>query len=113
MKHYYVYILLLSNRQLYAGFSTNLNERITAHTNGKVKSTKHRRPLELIHAESYVLESDARRRERFLKTTEGKRFLRQQIRDVLQSKGVIEWRLPLTYIIHRFQITLCARSSIG
>jgi hypothetical protein len=33
--------------------------------------------------EAYLLESDARRRERFLKSTEGKRLLRQQIRDVL------------------------------
>ena len=32
----------------------------------------------------------ARRRERFLKTTEGKRLLRQPIRDVLRMKGVIE-----------------------
>ncbi len=89
-KHYYVYVPLLSNKQLYAGFSTKLDERVVDHERGKVESTKHRRPLELIHAERYSLASDARRRERFLKTTEGKRLLRQQIRDVLRLKGVIE-----------------------
>lgn len=89
MKYYYVYILLLVNKQLYTGFTSDLHSRITDHKNGKVESTKHRRPLELIHAESYLLESDARRRERFLKTTEGKRLLRQQIRDILRAKEVI------------------------
>ena len=89
MKYYYVYILLLANKQLYTGFTADLHSRINDHQNGKVESTKHRRPLELIHAESYLLESDARRREKFLKTTEGKRLLRQQIRDILRLKDVI------------------------
>jgi hypothetical protein len=43
--------------------------------------------LGLIHAEAYALGTDARRRERFLKTTEGKRLLRQKLRDIL-GKGV-------------------------
>ncbi len=41
--------------------------------------------VELIHYEAYKLESDARRRERFLKTSEGKEMLRRQIRDLLQT----------------------------
>jgi len=39
------------------------------------------------------MESDARRRERYLKSTEGKRFLRQQIRDLLAEKRVAEKRV--------------------
>ena len=42
-----------------------------------------------MHYEAYGLESDARRRERFLKTTEGKRLLKQQIRDILIQKSVL------------------------
>ena len=42
-----------------------------------------------MHHEAYGLESDARRRERFLKTTEGKRLLKQQIRDILIQKNVL------------------------
>ena len=90
MNYYYVYILMLSNKQLYTGFTGDLHARVKDHSLGKVASTMNRRPLELIHAESYCLESDARRRERFLKTTEGKRLLRQQIRDILRLKGVID-----------------------
>jgi putative endonuclease len=84
---YYVYIVQLCNGNLYTGFTGDLRRRINEHRAGRVKSTEHRRPLELIHYEAYLLESDARRREKFLKTTEGKRLLRQQIRDVLLEKG--------------------------
>ncbi len=79
----YVYILLLSNKQLYTGFTTNLEGMLEQHKNGKVKSTQYRHPLRLVHYEVYSRKSDAERREKYLKTTEGKRFLKQQIRDLL------------------------------
>ncbi len=59
--------------------------RYKEHKNGKVKSTKLRRPLKLIHYEAYILKSDAMRREKFLKTTEGKKLLRQQLRNILNN----------------------------
>ena len=86
---YYVYILLLSNKQLYTGSTGNLEQRLRDHENGKVISTKDRRPLKIIHYETYFLKSDATRREKFLKTTEGKRLLKQQIRDILILNQVI------------------------
>ncbi len=82
---YYVYILLLNNNQLYTGYSNDLKRRIAEHKSGKVVFTSQRLPVKLIHYEAYILKSDAERRERYLKTTEGKRFLRQQIRDYLAS----------------------------
>ena len=80
---YYTYVLLLSNRDLYKGSTGDLETRLIAHHSGKVDSTKNFIPLSLIHYECYLLKSDAERRENFLKTTEGKRLLRQQIKDVL------------------------------
>jgi putative endonuclease len=80
---YYTYVLLLSNGDLYKGSTADLKKRFADHKNGKVESTRNFRPLNLIHYECYLLKSDAERREKFLKTTEGKRLLRQQIRDVL------------------------------
>ena len=80
---YYLYILLLKNDKLYTGTSENLKRRFSEHVKGKVESTKNSRPVKLIHYEAYILKSDAERREKFLKTTEGKRLLRQQIRDIL------------------------------
>ena len=79
---YYVYILSLNNGKIYTGSSGNLKTRLSEHLENKVVSTKNR-PPELIHYEVYKLKSDAQRREKFLKTTEGKRLLRQQIRDIL------------------------------
>ena len=82
---FYVYILQLVNNQLYTGFTDDLKRRIYEHKIGKVKSTAKRRPLHLIHYEAYLRKSDAERRESFLKTTEGKRLLRMQIRDLLED----------------------------
>jgi putative endonuclease len=79
---HYVYILLLNNKQLYTGFTDDLKRRIREHELGSVKFTSQRLPVKLIHYEAYMLKTDAQRRERYLKTTEGKRFLKQQIRDL-------------------------------
>jgi len=86
---YYVYILKLNNNQLYTGFTSDLKQRIREHKLGKVKSTAKRSPVKLVHFETYLLKSDAERRERFLKTTEGKYFLRQQIKDLLTKLNII------------------------
>ena len=82
---YYVYILLLSNNQLYTGYTSDLKRRLQEHQHGKSEFTSQHLPVRLIHYEAYSWESDARRRERFLKTIEGKRLLRQQIRDCLNT----------------------------
>ena len=84
---YYIYILKLNNGQLYTGFTSDLKRRILEHQNGNVDSTKHKRPIKLIHYEAYLKKSDAERREKFLKTTEGKRLLRMQIKDMLIEIG--------------------------
>ena len=81
---FYTYILKSQkNNRLYVGSTDNLKRRFSEHTNGKVISTQNKRPVKLIHYEGDILKSDASRREKFLKTTEGKRLLRQQIRDIL------------------------------
>ena len=85
---YYVYILHLGNKQLYTGFTEDLKRRILEHKKGKDSFTKNKQPVKLVHYEAYYLESDARRREKYLKTTEGKRFLKQQIRDFLNEELV-------------------------
>ena len=81
---YYIYILLLKNNNFYTSSTDNLKRRILEHKRGKVKSTKHKQPCKLIHYEAYLFKSDALRREKFLKTTEGKRFLKQQLRDYIK-----------------------------
>jgi putative endonuclease len=83
---YYVYFLQLVNGDVYKGSTEDLKRRFKEHTDGKVESTKNYRPMKLIGYEAYVLKTDALRREKFLKTTEGLRFLNQQYRDVIGKK---------------------------
>jgi predicted GIY-YIG superfamily endonuclease len=51
---YYVYLLKSKKDSgFYIGYSSDLRRRFTEHTEGRVESTKNRRPLELIYYESY------------------------------------------------------------
>lgn len=71
----------------YTGFTTDLRQRIRQHKTGGVESTRLRRPLQLVHYEAYLLEEDARRREKFLKTSDGKLFLRRQLSALFKKLG--------------------------
>ncbi len=81
-----VYILKLSNGDLYKGLTDTIERRLLEHHQGKVSSTKAYRPMRLIGYEVYSNEQDARRREKFLKTTEGRRLLHQQYRDAINDQ---------------------------
>lgn len=76
---------MLNNNSLYTGSTSDLRKRLKKHGNGSVISTKNKRPVRLIHYEAYLEKLDALRRERYLKTTEGKRFLRQQVKILLEK----------------------------
>ncbi|MDD5043521.1 MAG: GIY-YIG nuclease family protein [Patescibacteria group bacterium] len=82
---FYVYLLLLINGDIYKGFSGDLKRRLEEHDRGKVGATRNFRPAKLIGYEAYLLKSDAVRREAFLKTTEGRRLLKQQYRDIIDK----------------------------
>ncbi|MBL8121414.1 GIY-YIG nuclease family protein [Candidatus Saccharibacteria bacterium] len=86
---YYVYFLKMNNEQIYTGSTSNLRQRISNHERGSVITTSKHLPVILIGYEAYAEKSDAQRRERYLKTTEGKRIFRQQYRDVLEKMYVI------------------------
>ena len=83
---YYVYILFSEkDKQLYTGYTPDLKVRIENHIKGFVKSTKLRRPLKLIHYESYLKRSDAKRRETFFKGGKGHNELKIQLQDILKQ----------------------------
>lgn len=83
---YYVYVLFShKDRKLYIGSTKNLKERFSQHRRGEVESTKNRRPLKLICSESYLFESDAKRREKYLKGGNGRASLKVQLRDQLKT----------------------------
>lgn len=83
---FYIYILFSDkDKQLYVGYTPDLKNRINSHNKGFVRSTKFRRPLKLIHYESYLKRIDAKRREVFLKGGKGHNELKIQLREVLKE----------------------------
>jgi len=54
----------------------NLEARLSRHNKGYVRSTKPFAPFELIYYENGESGQQAREREKFLKSTSGKRFLK-------------------------------------
>ncbi len=65
---FYVYVLRSKKDDgFYIGFTSNLKRRIIEHNSGGNKSTKFRRPFELVYCEAYKSEEDAKHREEMLK----------------------------------------------
>ena len=80
----YVYVLRSAkDGQFYVGLTRDLRVRLQTHNSGKVPSTKHRVPLELIYWEGCLNESDAAQREKYLKTAWGKRYIKGRLRRYL------------------------------
>ncbi len=88
---YCVYVLRSeADGRLYIGYSTDLKQRLTEHFHGRVSSTAPRRPLHLIYCEYHFSKADALRREKYLKTTAGKKALKLMLRDSLSSMPVLK-----------------------
>ena len=80
-----IYILYNSvENKFYVGYTTNLIRRIKEHTLGKVVSTR-KKNKHLIFYEVFVNIKDARRREKYFKTTKGKRTLRLMLKYSLNN----------------------------
>jgi len=67
---YYLYILKsIKDKKGYIGTTANVEKRLQDHNTGRVKSTKYRRPLVVVHTEEFKTLSETRRREWFYKYT--------------------------------------------
>ncbi|MFI5171309.1 MAG: GIY-YIG nuclease family protein [Chitinophagales bacterium] len=75
---YYVYAIrsLIAN-YTYVGISDNVERRVTQHNSGFEKTTKPYRPFRIILIEEFSDRPSARVREKYLKTSSGKRYLRK------------------------------------
>ncbi len=78
---YYVYVLKSKkDRYFYVGCTQNLRKRLEEHNTAKVRSTRNRVPFEIVYYEASRNRTDALRRERYLKTAYGKRYLKNRLR---------------------------------
>jgi putative endonuclease len=79
-----VYVLFSeADGKLYIGYTSDLKQRLTDHFNGRNQSTAPRGPLRLIYCEYHLSTTDAHRREKYFKTTAGKKALGLMLRDSL------------------------------
>jgi putative endonuclease len=78
---FFTYVLLsLKDREGYVSYTADLKKRLEEHSKGLNFSTKYRRPLKLIYYKVCLDERDAKQREKYLKTTAGRRFLAKRLK---------------------------------
>ena len=74
---YYVYILLSEAKtRTYTGVADDVEKRLKEHNDGKVISSRPYRPYKIVHTESFETLREARQKEKFYKSTTGRRRLR-------------------------------------
>lgn len=65
--------------RLYKGMTNNLERRLNEHSLGHTKTTSSMKELKVAYFERYDNLRDARRRELYLKSAAGRRFLKTKI----------------------------------
>lgn len=76
---YTVYVLKDNKGKLYKGMSNNIDRRIKEHRRGHTVTTSKMAELEIIYEERYDDFQTARKRELYLKSAAGRRFLKKII----------------------------------
>jgi putative endonuclease len=90
MNGFFTYVLQSKlDRKFYTGFTTDLEKRLNKHNSGKVYSTKRRIPFDLVYFEFCLNIDDAIHREKYLKTTYGKRYIQNRLKNYLFVNNTI------------------------
>ena len=78
----YVYVLeSLVKKELYIGVTDDLKRRLVQHNSGLNVSTKRYMPWRVIYYEACCDRLDAERREKYLKTSQGRRLLKRRLKE--------------------------------
>ncbi len=79
---YYVYVLRsLKNGYRYIGQTNNLEKRLQEHNSGITKSIRFQLPFTLEHNEEWATRAEAMKREKFLKSGQGREWLTKNIKN--------------------------------
>lgn len=80
---FYVYVLRsLKNRKRYIGYtSKDVHIRFDEHSSGTNRWTRQNKPFRLVYFERFQTKSEAMKRERFLKSGQGRKWLDENVRD--------------------------------
>ena len=87
---YYIYVLWSSKLvKRYIGSTDNLEKRLDEHNRGSNKFTKGGIPWIKIHQEDFSTKTDALKREKFLKSGQGRAWLDKQLPNFRRGAGVV------------------------
>jgi len=86
MFHYVYIIQSVKNNDIYVGYTTNLIRRLKEHNQGLNFSTKSAKPWKCIYYEACLNVNDAKRREKYLKTSQGQRLIKRRLKDYFYIK---------------------------
>lgn len=76
---FYIYVILCDDNGFYIGQTSDLQKRFQAHHNGTgAEHTKKHHPVKIIHYEEYATRDEAVKREQYLKTGFGRKWLKRE-----------------------------------
>jgi len=74
---HYLYILVNKNKtRAYTGVTDDVPKRLCEHNKGRVKSSRPFRPYQVVHTERFQTLAEARKKEKFFKSSTGRRKLK-------------------------------------
>lgn len=77
---YTVYVLQDKNGKHYKGVTNDLNRRLKEHRSGQtITTSKMGKDMRVVYKEDYPTFEEARKREKYLKSAAGRRFLKYKI----------------------------------
>jgi putative endonuclease len=79
MPKYFVYVIELKNQKNYTGHTNNLERRLWEHQTGKSPYTRKFMLKKLLYSETCDTRAEAMKREKFLKSSKGRKWLRQKL----------------------------------
>jgi len=83
---YYVYAISSQIRKyIYVGLTDNIERRIFQHNSGKSRTTKSYRPFVLIYSQEFTTRTQAREKEKYLKSGIGKEYLKNKLLNICSN----------------------------
>ena len=80
MGYFYVYVLRsIEFERNYVGFTRDVVSRLKEHNSGKTRSTRPYKPWNILFFEKYSTKAEALKREKFLKSGQGRDYVKQKL----------------------------------
>ena len=84
---YFVYVYWSKkDDNFYIGYTSDLKKRHKEHLAGNVPSTRNRLPIVFVYYECCLNKYDAIRREKYLKSGQGRRYLKKRLKVFLEEE---------------------------